>query len=186
MPRLSPGDFAPALEGLDHAGATVSLAALRGRPVLVAFFRYASCPLCNLRVHQLRQARPELARKGLAIIAVFQSPPASIAAYVGRQAVEFPLVGDPTMTLYRRWGVEKSWAGLLRATVFHFGTGLRAIRQGFLPGRIDGPMHRLPADFLVDAEGRLAEVFYATHIGEHLPLPVIHARLDAWTAPPAA
>ena len=31
-----------------------------GRPVLLSFYRYASCPICNLRVRDLRQAAPAL------------------------------------------------------------------------------------------------------------------------------
>ncbi len=186
MSRLAPGAAAPSLEGHDHLGRPVSLAALAGRPVLVAFFRYASCPLCNLRVHQLRLAHAELRAKGLEILAVFQSPPESIAAYVGRQAVEFPLIGDPEQRLYRVWGVERGWLGLVKAGTVDLVNSLRALRAGYLPGRIDGPMNRLPADFLVDASGRLAEVHYGSHAGDHLPLARIHARLGPRAEQPAA
>lgn len=183
MARLKIGDLAPALEGPGHRGEIVSLAAMRGTPVLVAFFRYASCPLCNLRVHELRRHHDELKGRGLSIIAVFQSPPQSIADYVGRQEVEFPLVGDPALALYRRWGVERGLWGLVKAGVVAIGAALRALRLGYRPGRIDGPLDRLPADFLVDSSGRLAEVFYGDHIGAHLPLATVRNRLESWSHP---
>jgi peroxiredoxin len=169
--RLSAGSAVPALVTTDFLGEPVDLAALRGRPVLLSFYRYASCPICNLRMHAIIQAYPEWAGQGLAVIAVFQSPADSITQYVGRQDAPFPIVPDPDMALYRRFGVEARWRGLLSPQGML--TALKAFRQGFLPGRVDGPFQRTPADFLIDAQGRVALAHYGTHIDDHVPLGTI-------------
>jgi len=174
--RLEPGELAPAIATLDALGRAVDLTALRGRRVMLSFYRYASCPICNLRMHELILAHQRLAERGLDLVAVFQSPAATIAEYVGRQEAPFPILADPSMSFYRRYGVEAGWRGFMSWRIL--GRALAAMRRGFLPGRIDGPFHRTPADFLIEADGRIAVAYYGRDIDDHLPLPFI----ERWLA----
>ncbi|MCX6040070.1 MAG: hypothetical protein NTV69_02900, partial [Caldilinea sp.] len=105
---------------------------------------------------------------GLVMLVVFQSSAESMREYVGRQDSPFALIPDPEMGLYRLYGVERSWAGLLSpANVLQ---AVRAFFRGFLPGRVDGPIDRMPADFLIGADGRIERAFYARAASEHVPL----------------
>ena len=169
--QLSPGTIAPSLITTDFLGEVVNLEALRGKPVLLSFYRYASCPVCNFRMHAIIESFPQWSQQGLAVVAVFQSPKESIAQYVGRQDAPFPIVADPDMALYRRFGVESRWLGLLSLSVT--ATALRAFAKGFLPGKVDGPFHRTPADFLIDAQGSIAMAHYGRDIDDHIPLDTI-------------
>ncbi|MFZ5697124.1 MAG: redoxin domain-containing protein [Pseudomonadota bacterium] len=67
-----------------------------GQKVWLAFFRYAGCPLCNLRVHQMIQRHDAWERQGLKIVASFQAPVEEVAANVGEQNAPFPIVCDRT------------------------------------------------------------------------------------------
>lgn len=174
--RLVKGGLAPDFQTADHLGNPLGLASLQGRPVLLSFYRYASCPVCNLRVRRVTEAYPAWQQRGLAVLAVFQSPAASVLGYVGRQGAPFPILPDPEMRLYRQYGVESRWAGLLTGRVVR--AALAAFRQGFLPGRIEGPMNRTPADFLIDPDGRIAVAHYGADIDDHLPLATISAWLE--------
>lgn len=171
---LQPGAVAPVFHTVDMFDQPVRLDALRGRPVLLSFMRYASCPMCNLRVRELALAHERLSGEGLVVLVVFQSTADSMRQYVGRQDAPFALIPDPTMDLYRRYQVEKGWLGLLAPG--NLMPALRAFASGFLPGRIDGPIERLPADFLIGADGRIERALYARTAGEHLPLDEV----DAW------
>ncbi len=173
--RLTPGTAAPALQATSHLGEPVDLAELRGRPVLLSFYRYASCPVCNLRVRAIIRALPGLPASGLGIIAVFQSPPATVAKYVGRQDAPFPIVSDPALRHYRAFGVETRWGGLFSRRAL--AAVVRALRRGFSPGRIDGPVQRVPADFLIAPDGRIAVAHYGKDIDDHLPLETVEAWL---------
>lgn len=175
--RIKPGELAPAIAAEDAHGRPFDLAALRGRRVMLSFYRYASCPICNLRMHELILAHQRLAERGLDLVAVFQSPEATIAEYVGQQEAPFPILADPSMNLYRRYGVEAAWWGFMSWRIL--GRALAAMRRGFLPGRIDGPFHRTPADFLIDADGKIALAHYGRDIDDHLPLPLIERWLAA-------
>jgi len=174
--RLVPGNTVPDLVATDFLGNLVDLKKRR-RPVLLSFYRYASCPVCNLRMQELIRSHPRLTAAGLDLIAVFQSPAEVVACYVGRQDAPFPIVPDHELVLYRRFGVEANWGGLFTGSVLR--AAKTAIGSGFKPGRIDGPLSRLPADLLIGADGRVAIAYYGKDINDHLPLPDIEHWLQS-------
>ncbi|WP_366936864.1 redoxin domain-containing protein [uncultured Sulfuricurvum sp.] len=57
MSRLEEGKSAPWFKAKSFQGDDINLDAYRGRYVLLSFYRYASCPFCNLRVHESIQKR---------------------------------------------------------------------------------------------------------------------------------
>lgn len=172
--RLSANDAAPSFEAMDWKGNCHRLEDFAGKRTWLAFFRYASCPLCNVRIGEMRAA-PERWPK-LNIAAVFQSPAASMAQYVGQQEPPFPLLCDPEEKLYAAYRLEKSTPGFWKPTNL---LGLaKAAGQGFLPGKMEGTLTRLPADFLIDEEGRIVDAFYADDIAGHIPL----GRVDAFAS----
>jgi len=170
------GETAPNFEAVSWDSSRVSLADTEGRHTWLAFFRYASCPLCNLRVHQMITRHQAYEDAGLRILAVFQSTPKSIAQYVGKQAPPFPLLCDPEESLYALYGLSHSKMGLLHPAN---AVGLaQAATKGFVPGKQDGTVDRLPADFLLGPDLKIEDAHYAKRIGEHIPFE----RLDAFLA----
>lgn len=170
--KLSPGAQAPAFTLNDLNGNPVSLAQFRGRRVLLSFYRYASCPFCNLRVHQLSQRAAEWQARGLDLVAVFQSPRESILEHAGSEPRPFAILPDPERGLYRAYGVEGSWGGFLKGSL-QVGKLATALREGFLPGRMEGDINMVPADFILDEEGRVAVAYYGRDISDHLDEAVI-------------
>jgi peroxiredoxin len=179
--RLQSKEMAPAFLTRDWTGQPVTLKGGEGQGItLLCFFRYASCPLCNLRVRELILAHEELTAKGVRILAVFQSPAERIAQYVGQQVPPFPLIPDPELRLYRLYRVETSWAGFARAWTLGLPRVVNAvIAKGFLPGTMENEIHRIPADFLIAADGRLMAVYYGKDIGDHMPLKRIFANIES-------
>lgn len=168
--RLLENQNAPFFTQQDLNGEIVDLSTPREKLLLFAFFRYASCPLCNLRVHELIKNYDDLKDK-LEIIAVFQSPEDKIRQYVGKQEMPFRVIPDPDKKLYRLYGVESSWLGFGKAWTIKIGQVFNAvIKNHFLPGSMEGEIHRIPADFIIDTENRILKTFYGEDIGDHLPL----------------
>lgn len=175
--RLGTGAPAPEFAVTDLAGKPVSLEAYRGKPVLLSFYRYAACVFCNLRTHDVIERAPAWQAKGLVILAFFQSPAASMKKYVGTQAPPFALIPDPAREVYAKYGVEASGWGMLRGLT-RVGDMNRGKALGLLHNAPEGETTLLPADFLIDAEGRIAEAYYAQDIGDHLPFE----RIDRFVA----
>jgi peroxiredoxin len=174
--RLQPGAEAPEFTAEIWNGDSFRLSAQRGRKLWLAFLRYAGCPLCNLRVCDMIRRSERFAKRGLDIAAVIQSPAASISRYVSKQSPPFPLLADPEGRIYAQYRVEKSFVGLVHPkNVLELA---RARRHGFRQGKIDGPVTRLPADFLIAEDGCLRQCFYSDTAARHIPLSRVEAFAD--------
>ena len=156
----------------DIFGERITLRGYRGKRLLLSFYRYAACPLCNYRMESLILMYPRFKRLGLDMLAFFQSPRRSILQYVGKQDAPFPIVGDPERTVYRAYGVEPSLPGTLKG-MLRLPSLVRAIGRGFKPGRIEGNAAMMPADFLIGPNQMVREAYYGKDIGDHMPMNTI-------------
>lgn len=177
--RLQAGQAAPAFAAQDAQGRMIRLDEYRGHYLFLSFYRYASCPFCNLRVHELMQRLAEFENFDLSLVAVFQSPRAQIAQHIGKQRPPFPILPDPGLHLYRDYRVETSLRAFLIGATRHLGKALRAMRRGFLPGRIQGSVARVPADFLIGPRGEILIAYYGRDISDHLPIETLLQQLHA-------
>ena len=165
--------LAPGFSLQNHEGNWVSFSTPTGKKTWVAFFRYPSCPLCNLRIHEMRQRWPKWHEAGLEILAIFQSDLPTMRQYVARQEPEFPLLCDPDEATYGPYGLGAAWSAMLSpAVMVKMG---RAMSLGYKPGKTHGTKNRIPGDFLIGADGRIADLFHGRDIGEHIPFERVEA-----------
>jgi len=148
-------------------GKRVDLAALLGRTVLLKFYRFATCPVCNLHMHRFIKEYGALEALGLTTVVLYHSPAEKLEASQ-RSVAPFALVADPTKAIFRRYGLETGWAGMFSPAVMR--DYARALMSGFPPGLLtsDGGITGNPADFIVDADGRIAFVHYGKHYADSL------------------
>ena len=165
--RLQVGASAPSFEAQDYREQAFKLAF--GRFTLLSVYRYASCPFCNLPANRLVRATAEWGWD-LGLLALFQSPGPQIAAYAGSQEYAFTLLADPEKKLYAIYGLEASWVRFLAGFVYRSALFIKAMGRGFLPGKMEGTIHRLPADFLIDPERKIIGLHYGRDLADHMPL----------------
>ena len=168
--RLQAGDAAPHFSWPDPLGGTVRLADLAGRRTLLTFHRFASCPLCNLRIHRLVGVHPALQEAGLAVVAFFQSPAESIRQGVGRQGAPFPILADPDRVVYDQYRVESTSSPSSMPPARRMLDAMEGLSRGFLPRNIDGDTGLLPAAFLLREDLVIATAHYGRDVGDHLPI----------------
>jgi len=172
--RLKENEIAPSFSVVDMNGKAFDLDSPREKPLLIAFFRYASCPLCNLRVHELIENYENLNDK-IEIVLIFQSPKEKIEQYVGKQKIPYRLLPNPNKKLYHLYGVENSWLGFAKAwTVEIKRVFIALFKKHYLPGSVEGEIHRIPADFIVDRDNKILKAYYGKDIGDHLPLEELY------------
>ncbi len=178
--RLSNHTNAPSFSIHNLNGEIFDLSTPRSKLLLLAFFRYASCPLCNLRVHELIKNYQGM-KDDLEIVAIFQSPTPKIQQYVGTQDIPFTVLPDPNKILYKLYGVENSWLGFAKAWTLKISQVLNAvIKHKYLPGSVEGEIHRIPADFIIDTDNKILKAYYGKDIGDHLPLDEIHSLIKTY------
>jgi peroxiredoxin len=178
--RIKPGATAKPFHVEDVHGQSIALQDYAGKKLLLAFFRHAACPLCNLRVHQLIQFYPMLQANGVEILAFFESPKDKILQYVGKQDAPFSIVADPKLNIYKQYGVESSVLGMLRG-LFRLADFSEAANKELMFFNPHNDIALLPADFLINPDLTIHTAYYGRDIGDHLDLSAIDqfARLSA-------
>lgn len=160
-------------------GRAVNLGALRGRPVWLSFYRYASCPLCCYRVHELLTEWDGRFRElGLLNLTVWQSPPEKLQEVIDRYQPPFDLISDPDLRLYEMYEIEKGITKVFGKDVF---TGVAGARKAGIPivRAWDGPATRRPADFLISPDGTIDVAFYGENVGQMIPFDDV----VSWASP---
>ncbi len=159
-------------------GSPWQLSSLAGKPYLLAFFRFASCPFCNLRLHQLISRLDKLP-DDFTIVAVFESSLSELQRYAERHNSPFPILADEGGVIHGQYSIRHSWIGVLKGMLFRFPSLLYAMfKKGYVPLTIGGRMNTMPADFLVDRQGTIQEAYYGRDEGDHLDFERI--RQFAW------
>lgn len=167
MTRINDGAIAPEFEATTYEGKPLSLESYRGAKLWLSFYRFASCPLCNYRIHELMARYDEFQKAGIRLVGVMQSSPDRIAKYAEKRKAPFPIIADPERKLYREYGVSASLMGMFHLRVF--GTALKAMFSGIFPGAPDFPLATVPADFLIDPEGVVWSAYYGRAVSDHIP-----------------
>ena len=165
--RLLAPNQAPALGLVDIHGNPIAIGG-SGRRTLLSFFRDAACPFCNFRIFELTHHYPALAALGLDVVAVFGSSREEVLRFIARQPRPFRIAADPVGATHARYGIERSLWRKLKAIVTRVPTLVRGLR-------IVGPAglntnNLMPADFLIDEEGRIVEAWYGSDAGDRIPL----------------
>jgi peroxiredoxin Q/BCP len=183
--RLSAPSDAIEFSAQNIYGERVRLSDFKGKRVMLSFFRDAACPFCNLRLYELTHQYTAWKKGGLVVIAVFSSPSDQVQAFVARNPRPFHMISDPELAIYRRYGVEHSTTALFKALIFKMPRIIGGVKTGGRPSK--NPNIRLvPADFLIDEQGQVAETWYGRDTSDHIPLERVQAFIDQGKAQSAA
>jgi peroxiredoxin Q/BCP len=123
MTRLAPGDAAPAFTLPDPDGHDVSLADFRGRKLIAYFYPAAMTPGCTTQACDFRDAQRALVDAGYAVVGISPDPPAKLAKFRDRDALDFPLLSDADRSVLQAYGAYgekkmygKTVTGVIRST----------------------------------------------------------------------
>jgi peroxiredoxin Q/BCP len=133
---LEAGDTAPDFALADQNGNEVALSQLRGQHVVLYFYPRADTPGCTVQACGVRDRRAEYESAGVRVLGVSPDPVEDVKKFADKFDLDFTLLADPDHAVAEAYGtwVEKStygkkYWGVQRAT------------------------------FLIDGEGKIAEVF---------------------------
>lgn len=173
--KLKVREKAPNFEAVDTNGEIIKLSSYKGQKVFIAFFRYAGCPVCNFRIHELIENYDNISSKGYKIIAIYESNNDTLREYIKETPIPFTVIGNHNLRLYKEYRVEKSfWKMLGSAFKKQPKEAMKKGNKQFSKKyKRDGHLNRIPADFLIDEKGLLTTVHYGKNIGDHLPLSEI-------------
>lgn len=154
-----------------HLNEEISLIEYQGQKIWLAFYRYASCPLCNLHINDIIKRYDEVKNSGLIFLPVFQSPPSEVQKYAGKDEIPFQIICDPKEDIYKLYNVGKSYGGFVSLSVM--AKGMKAMMSGHMPGKMEGEISRLPSEFLINENFEIVYRYDGKNIGDHPSLDTI-------------
>lgn len=153
------------LQGID--GSLFESENLLGKPYMLTFYRFASCPFCNLRINELVKRFDEFG-DDFTIVAVFDSPLDNLRRHTEGHKAPFYILADEENKYYKKYGIEHSVSGMLKGMFLRMPTLLKGIFKGYIPTTFKGSLTTMPADFLIDREGNIQLSYYGKDEGDHL------------------
>ena len=132
---VEPGKPAPDFELVGETGETVSLASLRGSPVVLYFYPRDDTPGCTKQACGIRDAYSEFRARGAVVLGVSPDGEASHAKFRDKYALPFTLLADPEHRVAEAYGV--------RVEKKNYGKVYMGIER---------------STFVIDAEGNVAKV----------------------------
>lgn len=88
------GQPAPAFTLPAQTGASVSLASLKGKAVVLYFYPKDDTPGCTTENKDFSELAPRFAEAGVALLGVSKDPPAKHAKFAAKHGLVFPLASD--------------------------------------------------------------------------------------------
>jgi mycoredoxin-dependent peroxiredoxin len=134
---ITVGDTAPEFSLPDQDKQVVSLAELRGAPVLVVFYPFAFSGICTGELCQLRDELTTYTDAGVQVVAISTDPTFSLKAFRAQEGFEFALLSDfwPHGATAQAYGVFNDKAGMaLRGTFLVDAEGKVAFAEVNQPG----------------------------------------------------
>jgi peroxiredoxin Q/BCP len=117
------GQEAPAFELQADTGETVSLASLRGKPVVLYFYPRDNTSGCTTQACGIRDAWQDFERAGAVVLGVSPDDVESHEGFKHNYELPFTLLADPDHAVaeaYGAWGEKKNYGrtyqGILRTT----------------------------------------------------------------------
>ncbi len=162
---------APDFQATDISGNIVRTSDLKGKKILLSFYRHVGCPFTNLRFLELQELDNYFRETGLVVLAVYESTAENLRRYSQDEIFYARMIGDPDYTLYTLYDIEQSTlkilysmykGGYAKAT-----EGRRRFKHQFLP---EGRKDTLGGDFLIDQDGIIQYAYYNQYLGDHLPV----------------
>ena len=172
--KLKEKQFAPDFTATDIYGNTFRLSDLRGKKIVIGFYRNVACPFCNRRVHQLMLNNIKLRKSNAAIVFLFESSNEKLKKSAFHKGVSpWPLIGDPEQQVYKKYGVGTSVLKMMRTFVSSdvMGAMKNAKENGYpMEKDKDASMAMIPADFFINENFVIERAHYGKHMDDHVPL----------------
>lgn len=139
-----PGDMAPDVTFATPDGGMLSLTQMRGRPLVVYFYPKDDTSGCTREAQDFSALKAAFDMAGVGLIGVSKDSPASHAKFATKHGLTVPLASDGDGAVCEAFGtwVEKSM----------YGRRYMGIER---------------ATFLIDAEGRIAQVWRKVKVAGH-------------------
>ena len=151
---LKAGDRIPDFSLPNHLGQQRRISELLADSVLVLnFYRGGWCPYCNMELHALQQALPDIRASGADLVAISPELPEKAMDTQARHALEFEVLSDVGNHVCEAFGLTFELPEQLRPIYTSIGIDIPAFNGD------DSFVLPVPASYVVDSDGIIRHHF---------------------------
>ena len=170
MPRLQTGDPAPDISLPAIDGTTFEMESMKGKRVIFTFFRFSSCPFCNIRIDRLMKRWNEFPEDTV-MVGVFDANIDELTKRMGKRNIPFTILADETYEHFENNGVTKSLGKFMWGAMRSPLTFMQATLKGYVPMTFSiSKMSTIPVDILIGEDGNVVEAHYCKDTVDHIPI----------------
>jgi peroxiredoxin len=160
----------PDAQGLDFHKA------IDGTMTVLFFLRYVGCPICQVRLAELRRDMAKFWAQHAVVFVVLQSDPAIVRQAMEGEAMPFTVICDPEQAIFKLYGVEPgNILQYIAPSVIM--KSFKASRAGFAHGLKEGNEMQRPAVFIINRQKTVAYAYHGRNIGDLPDNAIIAAKL---------
>ena len=101
--KLVPGEKLSEIKLPSIQGSEFSIKKIKGKKTLLTFYRFATCPFCNLRIHEITKRYDELG-KNFEMVAIFNSSQDYLTKKMGKHNAPFTILADQNFDFAKSYG----------------------------------------------------------------------------------
>ena len=178
-PGLKTGTRAPNFTLNNPYGKPIELnALLKKGPVILAFYRGAWCPYCNIELHALNESLPDFKKYGATLIAITPQTPDKSLEQINQDGYPFEILSDLDNRVMKAYKLYWEVPPELDAAYKHsFGLDIAAFNGN---GRRGLPV---PGTFVIDKSGIVRAAFADTDYKKRMEPADILTALQQLSAP---
>lgn len=157
--------IAPEISANSVTDEPISLKAMRGKKVLIKFHRFSGCPICQFQVHEFINNQQELNAAGIETILFMHSSKNKILSNF-TEVKGLHIIADKQKAFYKKYETGFSWKKFFLLSTWRI--LFASLFRGFFPqfNKFEGGVTGVPADFLIDENGKIKELKYGKHFGD--------------------
>lgn len=169
MSKLIVNAKAPLFSGEDIYGKTHRFTFTEGW-TFISFHRFAACPFCNMRTHELIKNFNRFKMNDIKIISLWPSSRKEMSKISGNEEAPFPMLCDADMEIFKKYSViDKSMLGFVRL-MLHPKIFMASMKHVTRHTKLNDNIKLMPANFLISPAGKLELVHYGKHFADHIEL----------------
>ncbi len=180
MTRLQAGELVADFTLPSISGSMFNMSETRGKKVILTYFRFSSCPFCNLRISQLISRWDEFSND-IIMVGIFDAKIDDLKKRMKHHNAPFSILADENYELFTKHSVQKSFVRFMLGTFSAPFTLLRATMKGYFPKTLSiSKLSTIPVDILIDENGKVVKAHYCKNTSDHLSIDEMISFSNSW------
>ena len=169
MAKIKVGDKIDDLKLPAIDGKTFDISQHQGKNIFISWLRFSGCPLCHLRVNELTNAEDKYG-KDFTNVAIFSCNVDALKKTATKHGNNIIIAADEERTYFNKYDMPLSMTRVMLGLTISPLRMMRAVFKGYAAPSFNGSFTAIPVDMMINKEGIVEKVKYASHTTDHIPI----------------